>query len=88
MSQPKATALPCTDLTPPPVPTPRVVAEETDWKRAYVVLGIMVGSGFLDSLTLSKYVESVRQNAGQEAADLLARIVNESRPQWVHDLMG
>jgi hypothetical protein len=69
-------------------PRARTIPGETDWKRAFATLGIGVGGGFIDSDSLSRFVDAVRREAGDEAAALLAHIFNSSRSKWVHDLMG
>jgi hypothetical protein len=71
-----------------PEPTTRVRTEGTDWKRAFVVLALQVGSGFIDSGTLSRYIEAVRRECGDEAAALALKIFNGTRSQWMQDFMG
>lgn len=88
-------ALPTTEIAPTPKlpevipePTTRVRTEETDWRRAFAVLAIQVGSGFIDSGTLSRYIEHVRRECGDEAAALALQIFNGTRSQWMQNFMG
>ncbi len=66
----------------------RRASAETDWKLAFVSLGIAVGMDIIDSLSLSAHVNQVRAQAGDEAADLLIEVFNKSRSQWMQDFMG
>jgi hypothetical protein len=61
---------------------------ETDWKLAFVALAMQSCTGFHSSEELSRYVEYVRDNAGEEPAKLLIDIVNRTRSKWMQDFMG
>ena len=82
----KLTTLTSTELAEPEPVRPRETTP--DWKKAFAALAMASCTGFVNSMELSKYVDFVRIQAGDEPADFLVKLVNSTRSKWMQDFMG
>jgi len=78
------------DRTALELPEPKVRHEQgdTDWKRAFLVLVAFLSNGFYGSNQLSRIAQSLYDEVGEEAGDLMLTIVNKHRSNWMQDFMG
>lgn len=81
------------DLTPVTVilrtaNTKRETPLETNWKRAFLVLVMVLAREWLSSSQLSLYVDAVRAAAGDEPADLMVVVINRLRTPFMQRFMG
>lgn len=68
-------------------PLPQVDVE-TNWKRAFVVLVLILASEFTTRDQLVRWVLAVRRAAGNEPADFMARYFKASRSSFMDSFMG
>jgi len=62
--------------------------EAIDWKRAFVVLCVLLSTDFVTTSTINRYVDRIRKVAGDEPADLFVFLFNNLRSKIAQDFMG
>lgn len=66
----------------------RETPTETNWKRAFLVMILVIAGEWTSSDQLSRYVDVVRKAAGDEPADLMMAIFLKTRTKFMQDFMG
>jgi hypothetical protein len=68
--------------------TPKTLSQDVNWERAFKALVVVTCTGFINSQDVEKWVQFVRKAAGDRPAEFMIKVFNQTRPQWMHDLMG
>jgi len=66
----------------------RETPAETNWKRAFLVMVLVIAGEWTSSRQLSRYVDAVRTAAGDEPADLMMALFLKTRSKFMQDFMG
>ena len=62
--------------------------EISNWEKAFQTLALMTCTGFISSREIEARVEAIQRVAGDEPANLLIRVFNSTRTQFMQDFMG
>lgn len=68
--------------------TPKTLSQDVNWERAFKALVVVTCTGLVTSQEVEKWTQFVRKMAGDKPAEFMIKVFNQTRSQWIHDLMG
>lgn len=81
-------AKPKNRLGPVAGPEPTIGEQPVDWKLAFVVLAACTCTGFVTSREVERIVERLKAEGLHQAAEVVIKIFNGTRSEWMHSFMG